>query len=116
MPMTYLRDGDRLVVFAANRGRENHPGWYHNVFAAPAARVEVGTETYDVTATVIEGTERDRLRAEQLERGKCGCPHAEWAWQACAVTAGQWFRLGAVISESWPCPPSSGRRACRCPL
>ncbi|GGW74359.1 nitroreductase family deazaflavin-dependent oxidoreductase [Streptomyces galilaeus] len=68
MPMTYLRDGDRLVVFAANGGRENHPGWYHNVLASPAARVEVGTQTYDVTATVLEGTERDRLWAEQLER------------------------------------------------
>jgi hypothetical protein len=26
-PLAYLRDGDRLVVFAANGGRPTHPGW-----------------------------------------------------------------------------------------
>ena len=67
MPLTYLRDGARLVVFAANGGRENHPAWYHNLLAAPAAGIEVGTETYGVTAAEIDGAERDRLWAEQLE-------------------------------------------------
>ncbi|WP_055491466.1 nitroreductase family deazaflavin-dependent oxidoreductase [Streptomyces sp. TP-A0356] len=67
MPMTYLRDGARLVVFAANGGRESHPGWYHNLLANSAAGVEVGTETYDVTATEVEGAERERLWAQQLE-------------------------------------------------
>jgi deazaflavin-dependent oxidoreductase (nitroreductase family) len=68
VPMTYLRDGERLVVFAANGGRESHPGWYHNLSADPAAGVEVGTEAFDVTATEIEGAERERLWARQLER------------------------------------------------
>ena len=67
MPMTYLRDGDRLVVFAANGGRENHPGWYHNLLSNPAARVEVSTETYDVPATEVVGAERERLWAQQLQ-------------------------------------------------
>jgi deazaflavin-dependent oxidoreductase (nitroreductase family) len=67
MPMTYLRDGARLVVFAANGGRENHPGWYHNLLANPGAGVEVGSQTYEVTATGIEGAERERLWARQLE-------------------------------------------------
>lgn len=65
-PLTYLRDGARLVVFAANGGRTNLPGWYHNLLADPAARIEVGTEAYEVTAAVAEGAERDRLWAEQL--------------------------------------------------
>lgn len=67
MPVTYLRDGDRLVVFAANGGRTNHPGWYHNLLATPVADVEVGTETYTVAATETEGAERERLWARQLE-------------------------------------------------
>lgn len=66
MPMTYLRDGERLVVFAANGGRPKHPGWYHNLLADPVADVEVGTEAYRVTAMVVEGTERARLWTEQL--------------------------------------------------
>jgi deazaflavin-dependent oxidoreductase (nitroreductase family) len=68
MPMTYLPDGDRLIVFAANGGRPNRPGWYHNLLAAPTATVEVGTETYQAHATVIEGPERDRLWTRQLPR------------------------------------------------
>ncbi|MDH6113976.1 deazaflavin-dependent oxidoreductase (nitroreductase family) [Kitasatospora sp. MAP12-15] len=68
MPMAYATDGDRLVVFAANGGRENHPGWYHNLVADPSALVEVGTETYRVTATVTEGAERERLVAQQVLR------------------------------------------------
>ncbi|MYS22140.1 nitroreductase family deazaflavin-dependent oxidoreductase [Streptomyces sp. SID4948] len=66
MPVTYLRDGDRLVVFAANGGRENHPGWYHNLRADPAARVEVGTHAYEVTAVEAEDEERERLWNLQL--------------------------------------------------
>ncbi|MEU6237127.1 nitroreductase/quinone reductase family protein [Kitasatospora sp. NPDC047058] len=68
MPVTYLRDGARLVVFAANGGRPRHPDWYHNLLAEPTALVEVGAESYRVTATVTEGVERDRLWAQQLLR------------------------------------------------
>lgn len=66
MPMTYLRDGDRFVVFAANGGRPQHPGWYHNLRAEPAATVEIGTETLPVTAALTEGADRDRLWQRQL--------------------------------------------------
>jgi deazaflavin-dependent oxidoreductase (nitroreductase family) len=65
-PMAYATDGDRLVVFAANGGRPNNPNWYHNLRADPAAHVEVGTESFDVTATITEGAERDRLWSAQL--------------------------------------------------
>ena len=66
MPMTYLRDGDRFVVFAANGGRPQHPGWYHNLRAEPAATVEIGTETLPVTAALTEGADRERLWQQQL--------------------------------------------------
>ncbi|MGT2529327.1 nitroreductase/quinone reductase family protein [Streptomyces nojiriensis] len=68
MPMAYLRDGERLVVFAANGGRENRPGWYYNLLADPSAHVEVGTEAYEVTAVETEGAERERLWELQVER------------------------------------------------
>lgn len=67
MPMAYLADGGRLVVFAANGGRPHHPGWYHNLLADPRARAEVGTEAYAVVAADAEGAERERLWAAQLE-------------------------------------------------
>jgi deazaflavin-dependent oxidoreductase (nitroreductase family) len=62
MPLTYRRDGDdRLVVFAANGGRPNHPGWLHNVLADPGVTVEVGDQRFAATAHIAEGPERDRL-------------------------------------------------------
>ena len=66
MPLTYLRDGSQLVVFAANGGRTNHPGRFHNLLADPSAHVEVGTDSYPVTAAVAEGPARDRLWSRQL--------------------------------------------------
>lgn len=67
-PMMFLPEGDRIIVFASNEGKGTHPGWYHNLRANPAAAVEVGTETYPVTATEITGAEHDRLYAIQAER------------------------------------------------
>lgn len=67
-PMMYLPEAGRIIVFASNAGKDNHPSWYHNLRANPSATVEVGTETFPVTATEITGAEHDRLYAIQAER------------------------------------------------
>lgn len=67
-PMMYLAYGDRLLVFASNQGKDNHPSWYHNLRANPKAVVEVGTEQYPVTAAELTGDEHDRLYAIQADR------------------------------------------------
>jgi deazaflavin-dependent oxidoreductase (nitroreductase family) len=64
-PLVYLRDGERLVVFASMGGAPKNPAWYHNLVAHSEASVEVGTEKYPVKATVTSGTERDELFARQ---------------------------------------------------
>jgi len=66
-PMMYLADGNRLLVFASKRGAPTHPDWYHNLVAHPEVTVEVGTETYEASAKVLNGEERDRLYARQAE-------------------------------------------------
>jgi len=66
-PMMYLADGNRLLVFASKSGAPTHPDWYHNLIAHPEVTVEVGTATYEATATVLNGAERDRLYARQAE-------------------------------------------------
>jgi deazaflavin-dependent oxidoreductase (nitroreductase family) len=60
-PMMYVPDGDRLLVIASNAGAPAHPDWYYNLVAHPEVTVEVGTETYDATAVVTQGAERDQL-------------------------------------------------------
>ena len=67
-PVGYMPDGDRLAIFATRGGLPTNPGWYYNLLAHPEATVEVGTETFEVTAVVLTGEERDRLYARQVER------------------------------------------------
>ena len=65
-PLAYqeLDDGS-LAVFGSKGGAPTNPDWFYNLVANPNARVEVGTETYDVAARVAEGGERDRIWEKQ---------------------------------------------------
>ncbi|MFI9811927.1 nitroreductase family deazaflavin-dependent oxidoreductase [Saccharothrix variisporea] len=63
-PLAYTRDGDRYVVAGSYAGSPKHPAWYFNILANPKVTLEVGEETFEATATVIEDrAERDRLYA-----------------------------------------------------
>jgi deazaflavin-dependent oxidoreductase (nitroreductase family) len=66
-PVMYLADGDRYVVFASKAGAPEHPDWYHNLVAHPAASIEVGTETIAVNATEATGSEHDELYERQTK-------------------------------------------------
>jgi deazaflavin-dependent oxidoreductase (nitroreductase family) len=66
-PLAYYADGDRYLVFASKGGADTHPDWYLNLVAAPTAHIEVGTESFDVQVTDLQGEERDRLYAAQAE-------------------------------------------------
>jgi deazaflavin-dependent oxidoreductase (nitroreductase family) len=67
-PLVYLPDGERVVIFASKAGAPTNPDWFHNLRANPLVTVEVGTETYQARAVVIDGEERDRLYAAQVKR------------------------------------------------
>ena len=66
-PMMYIPDGDRLLVIASNAGAAKHPDWYHNLVAHPQVTVEVRDETYEATASVATGEERQRLWTKVVE-------------------------------------------------
>ena len=66
-PMMFIPDGDRLLVIASNVGAPAHADWYRNLVAHPDVTVEVGTETFDATAVVTQGAERDRLWTRIVE-------------------------------------------------
>lgn len=70
-PLVYLPDDgddDSIYIFASKAGAPVHPEWYRNLVAAGQATIEVGTSTYPVTVTEINGGERDRVYAEQVKR------------------------------------------------
>jgi deazaflavin-dependent oxidoreductase (nitroreductase family) len=65
-PLAYqqLEDG-AIAVFGSKGGAPTNPDWFHNLVANPDARVEVGTETYDVRARVADDEERQRIWERQ---------------------------------------------------
>ena len=63
-PMMFARDGERYVVFASKNAAPSHPDWYRNLVAHPAVEVELGSESFRATATVLSGEERERVWAE----------------------------------------------------
>ncbi len=67
-PMMFIADGDRLLVIASNLGAPTQPDWYRNLAAHSAVTVEVGTETFDATAMVMAGTERQQLWTRIVEQ------------------------------------------------
>ena len=60
-PLTYLRDGDRLVIVASKGGYPRNPSWFHNLRANPDTTVQVGSERRPVRARVATPAERREL-------------------------------------------------------
>ena len=66
-PLTYLPDGDRLIVIASNGGQPNHPAWYLNLRATPQVSVQLGNRVRTMVAQAAEGDERARLWSRVVE-------------------------------------------------
>ncbi len=67
-PMMYMAVGDSFAVFASRAGDVRNPDWFHNLVAHPDATVEVGTQTFDVRARVLDDEEREPIWQEQKAR------------------------------------------------
>jgi deazaflavin-dependent oxidoreductase (nitroreductase family) len=67
-PMMYLEDGGRIYVFASKAGAPTNPDWYFNLLAHSGVTVELGRDTFEAVASPVEGSERDRIYAEQVKR------------------------------------------------
>ena len=64
-PMMYRKIGDAWAVFASKAGADTNPDWYHNLLANTHARIEVGTQTFDVTARTTSDEEREPIWSAQ---------------------------------------------------
>jgi deazaflavin-dependent oxidoreductase (nitroreductase family) len=60
-PLTYLADGDDLVLVASKGGNPRNPAWFHNLRAHPDVTVQVGSKRRAVRARVATPEERERL-------------------------------------------------------
>jgi deazaflavin-dependent oxidoreductase (nitroreductase family) len=66
-PLTYLPEGERLIVIASNGGQPNHPAWYLNLRANPQVSAQLGDQTHTMIAKTAEGAERARLWSRVVE-------------------------------------------------
>lgn len=57
--LSYLRDGDSLLVLGSNFGQQHHPAWTLNLLANPEATVAINGTEIPVTAALVTGPERD---------------------------------------------------------
>jgi deazaflavin-dependent oxidoreductase (nitroreductase family) len=67
IPLLFLADGAGWIVVASNGGRDEHPAWWRDLLAKSAATVEVGKVRTAVSASEVEGPERERLWAKLAE-------------------------------------------------
>lgn len=66
-PLGYFAEGDRIFVAASFGGSDVNPAWYYNLVANPRTTVEIGSETFSVTARELTGAERDERFAKIAE-------------------------------------------------
>jgi deazaflavin-dependent oxidoreductase (nitroreductase family) len=66
-PLTYLPDGQRMIVFASRGGSTRTPFWYFNLRSYPSAIAELPDETVEVEATVLAGKEREQRWTRQKQ-------------------------------------------------
>ena len=60
-PLAYFRIDGKLLILGSFAGSDVHPAWVHNLRANPAARVEIGNGSSNVTARELPSAERDEL-------------------------------------------------------
>ena len=61
IPLTYLREGDRLFLVGSNFGQTRHPAWSSNLLADPNAWVTMGGHEIPVVAQRLTGPESERI-------------------------------------------------------
>jgi deazaflavin-dependent oxidoreductase (nitroreductase family) len=65
--LSFLRDGNRLLVIGSNFGERRHPAWSSNLLANPEASAAIGGGDIPITATLVIGEDRE-LRVFALSR------------------------------------------------
>ncbi len=64
--LVFARDGDRLIVAPSNDGKDQAPGWFHNLCANSSVEVQIGREHFSGTASVISPSDPEYQRLWEL--------------------------------------------------
>lgn len=63
-PLAYFGIDGKIFIVGSKAGADTNPAWVHNLRANPHARIEVGTDAYDVTARELPTAEREAVFAK----------------------------------------------------
>jgi deazaflavin-dependent oxidoreductase (nitroreductase family) len=66
-PLAYLEIDGKVLIVGSYAGAPKHPAWVHNLRANADARIEVGTEAYDVVAHELADEEREAAYPRIIE-------------------------------------------------
>jgi deazaflavin-dependent oxidoreductase (nitroreductase family) len=69
-PVASFPHGDGLVVVASAGGSDEHPGWYLNLVANPAVRVELDGVDRPMTARTASDQEKARIWPDIVAQAK----------------------------------------------
>lgn len=67
-PLAYFGIDGKVFIVGSKAGHDTNPDWVYNLRANPGARIEIGTDSYDVTARELPSDERRGVR-EGRRRG-----------------------------------------------
>ncbi|BBY29620.1 nitroreductase family deazaflavin-dependent oxidoreductase [Mycolicibacterium sediminis] len=67
-PLAYLEIDGKMMIIGSYAGAPKDPAWVHNLRANPSARIEVGTDAFDVTARELPDDERDATYPKVIEQ------------------------------------------------
>ena len=62
-PLAYFGFDGKVFIVGSKAGHDTNPDWVYNLRANPGARIEIGTDSYDVTARELPSDERDAVFA-----------------------------------------------------
>ena len=60
-PLLYLEENGAYFVVASAGGSPTHPGWYWNLKANPAVRIQMQAKTMNGTATTVDSDTKSRI-------------------------------------------------------
>ena len=66
LPLIYQKVGANYVLVGSKGGADQHPQWYSNLLAEPAAEIQVRHDHIRVRARSAEGDERSALWREMV--------------------------------------------------
>jgi deazaflavin-dependent oxidoreductase (nitroreductase family) len=67
LPLSYIEDGDDLVIVASKGGNPDHPAWYLNLRANPEVEVQIRGDKFRAHARDATPEERPELWRQMAE-------------------------------------------------